>query len=133
MTALCQNDMDCTGGCAGFGWDRVHVLHSSWCGAMFRICAETRVDNTEMLLLLLSSAYTESRPFLLLTPPHQRGGWGCTRSPCCRTSQRSALQTERRRQPAKADAHRHTSYTEPSQNALTPSLLWDCSADGFQV
>ena len=33
-----------------------------------------------MFLLLLSSAYTESRPFLLLTPPHQRAGWGCTRS-----------------------------------------------------
>jgi len=29
---------------------------------------------------LLSSAYTVSRPFLLLTPPHQRVGWGCIRS-----------------------------------------------------
>ncbi|XP_052652317.1 uncharacterized protein LOC128145747 isoform X3 [Harpia harpyja] len=26
------------------------------------------------------SAYTESRSFLLLTPPHQQGGWGGTRS-----------------------------------------------------
>ena len=33
-----------------------------------------------MFLLLLSRACTESRPFLLLTPPHQRAGWGCTRS-----------------------------------------------------
>ena len=67
-------------GCAGFAWGRVNFLRSSWYGAMFCICAENRVDNTEMLLLSLSSAYTESRPFLLLTPPCQRVGWGCTRS-----------------------------------------------------
>jgi len=30
-------------------------------------------------LLLLSSAHTASRSFLLLTLPHQRVGWGCTR------------------------------------------------------
>uniref|UniRef100_A0A8B9YXA4 non-specific serine/threonine protein kinase n=1 Tax=Buteo japonicus TaxID=224669 RepID=A0A8B9YXA4_9AVES len=47
---------------------------------MFWICAENSVDNAEMFQLLLSSAYTESRPFLLLTPPHQQVGWGCTRS-----------------------------------------------------
>ena len=29
---------------------------------------------------MLSSTHTESGPFLLLTPPHQRGGWGCARS-----------------------------------------------------
>ena len=34
------------------------------------------IDNTGMFSLLLSSAYTELRPFLLLTPPHQRAGWG---------------------------------------------------------
>ena len=33
-----------------------------------------------MFSLLLSSAYTESRPLLLLTPPHQRAGWGCRSS-----------------------------------------------------
>lgn len=38
------------------------------------------VDNSGMFSLSLSRAYTESRSFLLLTPPHQRGGWGCTRS-----------------------------------------------------
>ena len=38
------------------------------------------VDNTGMFLLLLSSAYTQSRSCLLLTPPHQWVGWGCTRS-----------------------------------------------------
>jgi len=38
------------------------------------------VHDTGMFSLLLSSAYTESRPFLPLTPPHQRGGWGYTRS-----------------------------------------------------
>jgi len=37
---------------------------------MFWICEENSVDNTEMFLLLLSSAYTDSGPFLLLTPPH---------------------------------------------------------------
>jgi len=42
------------------------------------ICAENSVDNT--VRLLLSSAYTESRPFLLLTLPHQQEGWGWTRS-----------------------------------------------------
>jgi len=47
---------------------------------MFCICAENCVDNTGMLPLLLSSAYTESRSFLLLIPSHQRVGWGCTRS-----------------------------------------------------
>ena len=65
---------------ACFGWDRVNFLHSSWYGAMFWICAENSVDNSGMFSLLLSSAYTASRPFLLLTPPHQRVGWGCTRS-----------------------------------------------------
>ena len=64
--------------CAGFGWDRVNFLHSSWYGATFWICAGNSVGNTAMFQLLLSSAYTESRPFLLLTPPHQRVGWGCT-------------------------------------------------------
>ena len=66
--------------CAGFDWGRVNFLRSSWYEAMFWICAENSVDNTGMFSLLLSSAYTESRPFLLLTAPHQRGGWGCTRS-----------------------------------------------------
>ena len=66
--------------CAGFGWDRVNFLRSSWYGAMFWICAEDSVGNTGMFSLLLSSAYTEPRPFLLLPPPHQRGGWGGIRS-----------------------------------------------------
>jgi len=47
---------------------------------MHFICAENSVDNTGMFELLLSSAYTESRLFLLLTSPHQRVGWGCTRN-----------------------------------------------------
>jgi len=47
---------------------------------MFWICAENSVDNTGMFLLLLSSAYTEPRPFLLLTLAHQQVGWGCTRN-----------------------------------------------------
>jgi len=35
------------------------------------ICAENSIGNTGMFLLLLSHAYTESGPFLPLTPPHQ--------------------------------------------------------------
>lgn len=33
-----------------------------------------------MFLLLPSSTHTASGPFLLLTPPHQWGDWGCPRS-----------------------------------------------------
>ena len=66
-------------GCTGFGGDRVQHFYSSWYEAMFWVCAENSVDHTEMVSLLLSSACTESRPFLLLTPPYQRVGWGCTR------------------------------------------------------
>lgn len=43
---------------------------------MFWICAENSVDITGMALLLLSSAHTEPKPVLILTPVHQRGGWG---------------------------------------------------------
>jgi len=46
---------------------------------MFLFCAENSVDNILMFQLMLSSAYTESRPFQLLTPPHQQVGWGCIR------------------------------------------------------
>ena len=52
-----------------FHWFRLG--YSSLCGAMVKISAENSVDNTGMFSLLLSSAYTVSRPFLLLTPPHQ--------------------------------------------------------------
>jgi len=63
---------------AGFGWGRVNFLSSSWSGALLWICAED--GNTGMFWLLLSSAHTESGPFLLLTPPCQHVGWWCTRS-----------------------------------------------------
>jgi len=45
---------------------------------MFWIWAENSVDNIEVFYAC--SAHTESRPFPLLTSPHQRVGWGCTRS-----------------------------------------------------
>ena len=64
--------------CAGFGWDTVNFLHSSWYGAVCWICAENSVDNPGMFSFLLSSAYTEPRPLLPLTPP--ASSWGCTRS-----------------------------------------------------
>jgi len=46
---------------------------------MFWVCAANSVDNTGMVWLLLSCVYTESRPFLLLTPLCQWLGWRCTR------------------------------------------------------
>ena len=44
------------------------------------ICAGNSADNTGVFQLSLSSACTEPRPSLPRTPPHQRAGWGCTRS-----------------------------------------------------
>jgi len=41
---------------------------------MFCICVENSVVNTGIFWLSLSSAHTESGPFLLLTPSHQWGG-----------------------------------------------------------
>jgi len=55
--------------CAGFGWDGVNFLHSSLYGAKFWICAEISVHSTGTLSLPPSSAWTESRPSLLLTHP----------------------------------------------------------------
>lgn len=48
-----------------FSWDRVNFLHSSSCGAMFWVCTENSAE-TPTFLLLLSSAYTESRSLLFL-------------------------------------------------------------------
>ena len=47
---------------------------------MLLIRAENSLDNRGMFWFLLTSAYTESRPFQLLMPPHQQVGWGCTMS-----------------------------------------------------
>ena len=66
--------------CTGFGLDRVNFLHSSWYEVMLWTFAENCVDNTGMFQFLLSSAYRDPRPSLLLTPPCQWVGWGCTRS-----------------------------------------------------
>ena len=61
--------------CAGFDWHRINFLHGSQYQSMFCICAENSVDDTGVFSLLLSSAYTESRPFLLLTcPVSERAG-----------------------------------------------------------
>jgi len=66
--------------CAGLGRDRVNFHHSSYYGAMFLDLCWKECDNTETFSLLLSSAHTASRPFLLLALSHKRVGWGCTRS-----------------------------------------------------
>lgn len=49
-----------------------------WLGwqPVFRFVTKTVLANTGMFSLLLSRAHTEPRPFLLLTPPHQREGRG---------------------------------------------------------
>lgn len=62
--------------CVGFDCDNVNFLHRSLYGAGVWISTGNSVDNTGKLLLLLSSTYTASTPFMLL----QRGGWGCARS-----------------------------------------------------
>jgi len=61
-TKKCQGLQPCT----DFGWDRVKFLYGGLYGAVLWICAENNVDDRRMFLLLLSSAYTASRPFLLL-------------------------------------------------------------------
>lgn len=63
--------------CAVLGCDTVNSLPSSEYGAMFG--DRNRAHNTRMLQPLLSRADTESKPFLLLAPPHPQAGWGCTR------------------------------------------------------
>ena len=47
---------------------------------LFWICDQNSVEKTLMFYLFLNSAYTASRSFPFLTLPHQREGWGCTRT-----------------------------------------------------
>ena len=47
----CNSQMSGLLHCAGFGWDRVNFLHSSWYGAMFWICAGNSGDNTRIFVL----------------------------------------------------------------------------------
>lgn len=57
--------------CAGFGW--ANYLYSSWCEAMFWICARNSVDNPGMFESLLSNtdtAFSAPHP----TPPVKRMG-----------------------------------------------------------
>lgn len=53
-----------------FGWDTVNFLHSSWYRAVVWIYTGNNVDNSGMLLLFLSTAYTGSRVFMPLIPPN---------------------------------------------------------------
>lgn len=61
-------------------WLAVSCLHSSWYGAAFWVSAGKSHGSTWLFLLFLSRACAELSSFLLPTPSHQRGGWGCTRS-----------------------------------------------------
>lgn len=45
--------------------------YNSLNGAMVRVWGEISIDKFGVFLSLLSSTYTESRSFLLLTPPSQ--------------------------------------------------------------
>lgn len=65
--------------CTSFVWGRVNFLHSAWYEAMFGNCAEHRVYNTEIFLLLLSRACTGPRPFLLCILPQWQGRDGSAR------------------------------------------------------
>lgn len=53
---------------------------SSLESAMLWVCAGSRAGNSKIFSVLVGTAYTESKPFLLLTSSHQPGGWGCMRS-----------------------------------------------------
>lgn len=65
---------------AGFGWSREFIFFTVADIGLLGVCVENNVDHTGIFSLLLSSAYTTSRLFLLLTPLHQRVGWRCTRN-----------------------------------------------------
>lgn len=45
MSQLCETELWQR---AALGWGTVSFPHSGWNGAVFRICAEHRDDNTEM-------------------------------------------------------------------------------------
>ena len=71
-------------------WKRKKVvLVLAWIELIFFIVASMRLCFGFVLetVLIIQGCFrycwavlTQSRPFLLLTPPHQRVGWGCTRS-----------------------------------------------------
>lgn len=48
-------------------------FHNIWHGSVFWICDEDIDDNKKMFFVILSKAYTESRPFLPFNPSHQLG------------------------------------------------------------
>lgn len=70
------------GCCAnGIGLGMVNFLHFTWYETAFWISAEHRVAHKGIILSLLNSVYTESRPLLFLVPhPHEEAertqlGW----------------------------------------------------------
>lgn len=68
-----------TNACSGFGWKRANFLHSNWYVACLGFVLKNSVDNSVMFQLLLSSAYSDWKPFPLL-PLHEQVGWGWRRS-----------------------------------------------------
>lgn len=56
---------------AGFDRERINFIHSTYHEVMVCICAENAVDNIETFPLLLSSADSETRPFLPTELPSQ--------------------------------------------------------------
>lgn len=62
--------------CADFGWGGVNFLPRGCYDAVFWICAEHRVDNMKMFLLLLRRGYTEPKHFLLFMLPCFWRSWG---------------------------------------------------------
>lgn len=49
------------------------IVMAASMGLYFGLCISS-VDNSGMVSLQLSSAYTASKPFVLLTPPHEHTG-----------------------------------------------------------
>ena len=66
--------------CAGLDWGggNFGLTGKSW--SILLIYTDNSVANTGMCFLELSSEYTEPRPFLLVTLPHQQVAWWCTSS-----------------------------------------------------
>lgn len=60
----------------------VNFLHCAWYEGAFWICVEHSVDYIRMILSLLISAHTESRPVLFLVPPPSDEAEG-TQLGCC--------------------------------------------------
>lgn len=70
--------------CAGFGWERVHFLHSSWHRAVVWICAENSVDRIRIRGDFVIAEQCTHFYFSNSLPHPTEGEWmrGCVRLSC---------------------------------------------------